>query len=282
MHAVIGFGAVLVIALAFASPSDGITFLDVLNDWEILGHAVLADKVVRLTPDAQSKVGIATSREPLHLGDTWQATAGFRIHGAGLTLVGDGVALWYTRDKLYVHPSGLFGANPRYAGLGVFLATYVGESRLPHISLVVNDGTELATSRASGQYQSSLHPAAGCDLDRHLSGDAFISLRVRVSDGGHRIDVHYNVGSAGLDEKSRTWTTCTSISDSGIHIESGFLFGTSATTGDLTDTHDLVEFSVVSKANAQSEVKHSGSNVVPMEVAQQTTPQASALLPQVG
>ena len=216
-----------------------------LASLERVGDASFIEGVgVRLTPDAQSKAGIASVRSTMpHLSE-WQVDATFQLHGAGVTLVGDGVAVWYTREKLAAHPGGLLGANPRFAGIAVLLATYIGQSRRPRVSVVANDGTEVVSRTDSGTYQSSLHPAAGCNLDRYLSGDAFVSVRLRISDAGRHAEVLYDIGTAAGESASRQWTSCVSVPEIGMRLAPEGVLSVSASTGDLTQAHDLVELAV--------------------------------------
>lgn len=221
--------------------------------WQLLGDAAFDGEAIRLTTDSQNKVGIAVARNasPL-LVDGWRVDALFRLHGAGLTLVGDGVGLWYTRDALYVHPGGILGANPRFAGVVVLLRTYVGQNRPPRLSLVANDGTEILYSSEPGVYQTSLHPAACCDLDRLLSGDALVGLRLDVRRGGRAADLYYVVGSAAGEGATRSWTPCVSVADLGVQLEPRGALGVSAATGDLSQAHDLVELIIVHEVDKQA------------------------------
>lgn len=227
------------------SLSVGFTGAASAASWQLLGDASFVEQVIRLTTDSQSRIGIALALDASpFIEDGWQVDATFRLHGVGLTLVGDGVALWYTRDRLYVHPGGVLGANPRYAGIAAFLSTYVGQSRHPRLSLVANDGTEIVSSRDPGVFASSLHPAASCDLNRRLSGDALVGVRLVVKRGGRAADLFYDIGAAAGERASRSWTLCASVTDLGVRLEPRGALGVSAATGDLTQAHDLVELTV--------------------------------------
>jgi hypothetical protein len=59
------------------------------------GAAGLADGAVRLTPDVPGRAGaLFATRRAARLGSRWRAEAVVRVHGAGTSLAGEGIALW--------------------------------------------------------------------------------------------------------------------------------------------------------------------------------------------
>lgn len=218
-----------------------------ITTWELLGAARIAGRTISLTPDAQNKAGAAVAGAPAgSLGIDWYADVTLRLHGSGLDLVGDGVGIWYTRDRLQLRRDGLFGASARYAGIAVLCATFTGQNQVPRLSMIANDGTEFVSSRPSGEdFQSSLHSPAGCNLNRKIGGDSILSLRVSARDAGHRVDLFYYVDTVMVSAIDRQWTFCTSIPETGVRLLSGGYFGVSASTSDLTSAHDLLSFSVL-------------------------------------
>lgn len=71
-----------------------------LSAYVVGGDAVKRDKELRLTSDQQSQVGYVFTRDPLSsIGDEWRIDVSFRISGRGVTLFGDGMAFWYTRES---------------------------------------------------------------------------------------------------------------------------------------------------------------------------------------
>ncbi len=68
-------------------------------DWEIGGSATFVNHALRLTPDKQSRKGHLWSKHPLAtVGHEWVVEMEFRVFGQGVTLFGDGLALWITKD----------------------------------------------------------------------------------------------------------------------------------------------------------------------------------------
>lgn len=68
----------------------------------------------------------------------WEIQLHFKIHGKGKDLFGDGIAVWYTKDRMQGGP--VFGNKDFFQGLVVFLDTYSNHNG-PHnviISLVIN------------------------------------------------------------------------------------------------------------------------------------------------
>lgn len=69
-------------------------------DWDIGGSAAFTKHVLRLTPDLQSQSGYVWNTQPLAtVGHEWAVEMEFRIYGQGVTLFGDGMALWLTKEK---------------------------------------------------------------------------------------------------------------------------------------------------------------------------------------
>ncbi|XP_010772551.1 vesicular integral-membrane protein VIP36-like, partial [Notothenia coriiceps] len=75
------------------------------SQWDFWGSTLVTSSYVRLTSDEKSKQGSIWNTVPCHLKD-WEMHVQFKIHGSGKkSLHGDGIALWYTKDKL--HPGTL-------------------------------------------------------------------------------------------------------------------------------------------------------------------------------
>lgn len=52
----------------------------------------------------------------------WEIHVQFKVHGSGRTIAADGMAFWYTREKMV--PGSVFGSKDQFKGLGLFLDTY--------------------------------------------------------------------------------------------------------------------------------------------------------------
>ncbi|KAF3838861.1 hypothetical protein F7725_010629 [Dissostichus mawsoni] len=113
------------------------------NTWDFWGSTLVTSSYVRLTSDEKSKQGSIWNTVPCHLKD-WEMHVQFKIHGSGKkSLHGDGIALWYTKDKL--HPGPVFSNNAQFHGLAVFVDTYSNDDAtdrsFPFISAMVNNGS---------------------------------------------------------------------------------------------------------------------------------------------
>lgn len=76
---------------------------------------------VRLTPDLQSKQGAIWNSVPVS-SRNWELQIQFKVHGKGRDLFGDGMAIWYTKDRLLDGP--VFGSADFFKGLAIILDTY--------------------------------------------------------------------------------------------------------------------------------------------------------------
>ncbi|XP_074188651.1 VIP36-like protein isoform X2 [Rhinolophus sinicus] len=104
--------------------------------WNLMGNAMVMTQYVRLTPDMQSKQGALWNRVPCFLRD-WELQVHFRIHGRGKkNLHGDGLAVWYTKDRM--QPGPVFGNMDKFVGLGVFVDTYPNEEKQQEVMMDID------------------------------------------------------------------------------------------------------------------------------------------------
>ncbi|XP_033617552.1 vesicular integral-membrane protein VIP36 isoform X3 [Fukomys damarensis] len=195
--------------------------------WDFQGSTMLTSQYVRLTPDERSKEGSIWNHQPCFLKD-WEMHVHFKVHGTGKkNLHGDGIALWYTRDRLV--PGPVFGSKDNFHGLAIFLDTYPNDETtervFPYISVMVNNGSLSYDHSKDGRWTE----LAGCTADfRNRDHDTF--LAVRYSRG--RLTV-----MTDLEDKNE-WKNCIDIV--GVRLPTGYYFGASAGTGDLSDNHDII------------------------------------------
>ncbi|XP_003217633.1 vesicular integral-membrane protein VIP36 [Anolis carolinensis] len=195
--------------------------------WDFQGSTMLTSQYVRLTPDERSKEGSIWNRVPCFLKD-WELHVQFKIHGAGKkNLHGDGFALWYTRERLTAGP--VFGSKDNFHGLAIFLDTYPNDEAtervFPYISAMVNNGSLNYDHGKDGRWTE----LAGCTADiRNQNHDTF--LAIRYSRG--RLTVMTDV------EDKNEWKNCFDVA--GVRLPTGYFFGASAGTGDLSDNHDII------------------------------------------
>ncbi|XP_043925370.1 vesicular integral-membrane protein VIP36 [Protopterus annectens] len=195
--------------------------------WDFGGSTMLTSQYIRLTPDERSKEGSIWNRAPCYLKD-WELHVQFKIHGQGKkNLHGDGFAVWYTKDRLVHGP--VFGSKDNFHGLAVFVDTYpndeVTDRIFPYISVMVNNGSIPYDHSKDGRTAE----LAGCSVEvRNKDYDTFLAIR-------------YSKGRLTLmtdTEDKNEWRDCVDIS--GVRLPTGYYFGASAATGDLSDNHDII------------------------------------------
>uniref|UniRef100_A0A1A8BJ36 Lectin, mannose-binding 2-like n=2 Tax=Nothobranchius kadleci TaxID=1051664 RepID=A0A1A8BJ36_NOTKA len=209
------------------------------SHWELMGDAMVTTDQVRLTPDMQSRQGAVWSRIPCHLKD-WEMQVHFKIHGQGKkNLNGDGLAIWYTKERMQKGP--VFGNMDNFTGLGVFVDTYPNEEKhieaqkkrytprtqriFPYVLAMVGNGSVSYDHERDGRPTE----LGGCNaMVRNLKHDSFLFIRyVR-----RRLTVMIDI------DGQHEWRDCLDIP--GVRLPLGYYFGASAVTGDLSDNHDII------------------------------------------
>ncbi|KAM3600485.1 uncharacterized protein V6R79_024216 [Siganus canaliculatus] len=209
------------------------------SHWELMGDAMVTTDHVRLTPDMQSRQGAVWSRTPCHLKD-WEMQVHFKIHGQGKkNLNGDGLALWYVKERMHKGP--VFGNMDNFTGLGVFVDTYPNEEKhleaqkkryttrtqriFPFVLAMVGNGTISYDHERDGRPTE----LGGCNaMVRNLKHDTFLFIRyIR-----RRLTVMIDI------DGQHEWRDCLDIP--GVRLPQGYYFGATAVTGDLSDNHDLI------------------------------------------
>ncbi|XP_046876789.1 vesicular integral-membrane protein VIP36 isoform X2 [Hypomesus transpacificus] len=197
------------------------------SQWDFWGSTLVTSQYVRLTPDEKSKQGSIWNTVPCFQKD-WEMHVQFKVHGSGKkNLHGDGIAIWYTKERL--HPGPVFSSNSNFHGLAIFIDTYpndeASDRSFPYISAMVNNGTQPYDHGKDGR-NSEL---GGCSAEiRNKDHDTY--LAIRYSKG--RLTVMVDV-----DDKNE-WKECIDIG--GVRLPTGYYFGASAATGDLSDHHDII------------------------------------------
>ncbi|KAM9793784.1 lectin, mannose-binding 2-like a isoform X2 [Syngnathus typhle] len=198
------------------------------SHWELMGDAMVTTEQVRLTPDMQSRQGAVWSKLPCHLTD-WEMQVHFKIHGTGKkNLNGDGLAIWYTKERMQKGP--VFGNKDNFTGLGVFVDTYPNEEKqleriFPFVLAMVGNGTIGYDHERDGRPTE----LGGCNaMVRNLKHDTFLFIRyVR-----RRLTVMIDI------DGQHEWRDCLDLP--GVRLPKGFYFGATAVTGDLSDNHDII------------------------------------------
>ncbi|KAF7662952.1 hypothetical protein LDENG_00221920 [Lucifuga dentata] len=251
---------------SLSKPYQGVGSLS-SSHWELMGDAMVTTDQVRLTPDMQSKQGAVWSRLPCHLKD-WEMQVQFKIHGQGKkNLNGDGMAIWYTKERKQKGP--VFGNMDNFTGLGVFVDTYNNEEKyieaqkkrystrtqrtFPFVLAMVGNGS------ISYDHERDGHPTelGGCNaMVRNLNHDTFLFIRyIR-----RRLTVMIDI------DGQHEWRDCLDIP--GVRLPQGYYFGASAITGELSNNHDLIslklyELTVIRSQKEEEEEEEEEEIIIP-------------------
>lgn len=195
--------------------------------WDFTGSTMVTNNYIRITPDSQSKTGTIWNSVPVGV-KHWDLQVHFKVHGKGKDLFGDGFAIWYAKDRMQVGP--VFGNNDYFNGLAIIFDTYSNHNgphnhQHPYISAMVNNGSLHYDHDRDGTHTQ----LAGCEAKfRNLDYDTHISIKYER-----------DVLTVSTDiENKAAWKECFQVK--GVKLPTGYYFGVSATTGDLSDNHDIL------------------------------------------
>ncbi|KOX69869.1 Vesicular integral-membrane protein VIP36 [Melipona quadrifasciata] len=195
--------------------------------WDFTGSTMVTNNYIRLTPDLQSKQGAIWNSVPCHVRN-WELQVHFKVHGKGKDLFGDGFVIWYARERMKTGP--VFGNQDYFQGLAIILDTYSNHNsphnhQHPYISAMVNNGSLHYDHDRDGTHTQ----IAGCEANfRNLEHDTHIGVRYERD----TLTV-----STDFSNKA-AWKECFAVKD--IKLPTGYYIGISATTGDLSDNHDIL------------------------------------------
>ncbi|XP_026479110.1 vesicular integral-membrane protein VIP36 isoform X1 [Ctenocephalides felis] len=218
--------------------------------WEFMGSTMVTTNYVRITPDQQSKTGAIWNSVPCQTRN-WELQIQFHVHGKGKDLFGDGMAIWYAEQKMI--PGPVFGNMDFFRGLAVILDTYSNHNgahnhQHPYISAMVNNGTLHYDHDRDGTHTQ----LAGCEARfRNSNHDSYIRIR-------YENDV---LGVATDMEGKNAWKDCFSVE--GVKLPTGYHFGVSATTGDLSDNHDVLSFKLYELDPPDAKDQEDRSKIMP-------------------
>lgn len=197
--------------------------------WDFMGSTVVTNDYIRLTTDIQSQQGSLWNSVPCNIRN-WEAHIHFKTHGKSRDLFGDGFAIWYASEKM--KPGPVFGYKDYFKGLAVILDTYSNHNgphnhQHPYISAMINNGTLHYDHDRDGTHTQ----LDGCEAKfRNLDYDTYLSVRYE----GDTLTVSTDI------ENKKAFKECFSVK--GIQLPTQYFFGITATTGDLSDNHDILSF----------------------------------------
>jgi len=214
--------------------------------WDFGGNAMITGNHVRLTSEKPGENGYLWNNAPTEF-KNWELHLQFRIKSAkSKKMGGDGIALWYTRDRM--EKGNVFGAKNTFIGLGVFLDTFANDwnnaHNFPHVSAMVSNGDLTYNHDKDG-----IDEAIGsCSANlRDQSHETYLLVRYENRKLTVKTDVDDNV----------KWQNCFEVD--GVNLPKGFYFGMSSATGDLFDNHDVISLKVyeieLSEADAAAEIE---------------------------
>lgn len=129
-----------------------------------------------------------------------------------------------------MEPGPVFGSRDYFSGLAIVADTYSNHNgphnhQHPYLSAMINNGSQHYDHDRDGTHTM----IGGCEVKfRNFEHDTFISIR-------YENDVL--TVSHDLDNKF-AWAPCFQVK--GVKLPTGYYFGASAATGDLSDAHDIV------------------------------------------
>lgn len=238
--------------------------------WDIGGDTVATNDFVRLTPQRASRFGWMWNNQR-NDNQWWEARVQFYARSRQ-NPGADGLAFWYVRDpyKGQDGPGPLFGMKRDFMGIGVLFDSYDNDNMRdnPATVLVSNlkgdknnwdmdtDLLDQATFRCLFEHRNT---PQGDPVEMVLSYyEKKLTLRLRHS------------------MRSHTETFCGEIGD--IDLPQDYVFGATATTGSLSDNHDIVSIEVRSLGDTVGDAERPAGEE--MQHAQQQEPaQASGIVP---
>nr|XP_004933065.1 vesicular integral-membrane protein VIP36 [Bombyx mori] len=219
--------------------------------WDFLGSTIVTSNYVRLTPDLQSKAGALWNTVPCNTRN-WELQVQFKVHGRGKELFGDGFAIWYVKERMESGP--VFGSKDYFNGLAIILDTYSNHNgahnhQHPYISAMVNNGTLHYDHDRDGTHTQ----LSGCEAKfRNFNHDSHISIVYRDDT---------LIVSTDLEGKN-AWKECLKVEN--VLLPTGYYFGASATTGDLSDNHDIISIKMFELDLLESQKKDEDrSHIIP-------------------
>lgn len=219
-------------------------------NWDFQGSTMVTSSHIRLTPDDRSRQGAIWNKVPCRVRN-WEVQINFKVTGTNKDLFGDGFTFWYVKERMQMGP--VFGSKDQFSGLGIMADTYSNhlsphKHQHPYLSAMINNGSLQYDHDKDG----SLTMIGGCEVKfRNMNHETWFAVRYEDD----RLSVSHD-----LDNK-RAWTQCFSISN--VLLPTGYYFGVSATTGDLSDAHDIIGMKTYELDTSPGVAKDERPHVVP-------------------
>jgi len=217
--------------------------------WKASGSTVVNNNFVRLTPDRQSKKGALWSRKALGV-PAFSAMFKFRIAGKGEKFFGDGLAVWIVQSSSYIEGS-LHGFQDKFVGIAIIFDTFKNTENLSahrDVTVLINDGEKT--------WEMMTEDVKGCSMNfRYHSerGDFSVTDSTRA-----KIIVNDTSLKLAVDPKnSGEWTDCVDLENLALPKgwASSAYVGLTASTGQLSDNHDVLSFVTYSDSQVMAEAE---------------------------
>lgn len=200
------------------------------KNWDYGGDTIIdTNRYVRLTQDRGGERGWLWSRTPLEA-ENYEITVEFAIDGESSTHHGDGMALWLTDERAEMGP--VFGSRDYWHGVGIMFDTFANTPHkyvFPRIMIMENDGTMRYNNDRDGDDQD----LAACTKQLRRVP---VETRLRLT-----YIRHVYLELAIQNHEWNQWSTCFFLPN--ITLPERPYLGFSASTGEVTDAHDIVSIS---------------------------------------
>jgi len=171
----------------------------------------------------------------------WELQVQFKVTGTTKDLFGDGFAIWYAKDRMIDGP--VFGSKDFFSGLVIIADTYSNHNgphnhNHPYLSAMVNNGSQSYDHDRDGTHTM----IGGCEVKfRNMKHETYIAIRYE----NDKLTVSHDLNN------KRAWTPCFTVD--GVTLPTGYHFGVSATTGDLSDNHDIISIKTYELDSAEKD-----------------------------
>jgi len=219
-------------------------------NWDFLGSTMVTSNYIRLTSDDRSKQGAIWNKIPCRVRN-WEVQLSFKVSGTTRDLFGDGFAFWYAKDRMVDGP--VFGSKDLFSGLAIIADTYSNHNgphnhNHPYLSAMVNNGSVSYDHDRDGTHTM----LGGCEVKfRNVQHETVIAIRYE----GDRLTVSHDL------HNRRAWEPCFTIE--GVQLPTGYYFGVSATTGDLSDNHDVISIKTYELDTPEGVSKEERAGILP-------------------
>eukprot|EP00092_Neocalanus_flemingeri_P006872 GFUD01007418.1.p1 GENE.GFUD01007418.1~~GFUD01007418.1.p1 ORF type:complete len:328 (+),score=47.14 GFUD01007418.1:51-1034(+) len=219
-------------------------------NWDFQGSTMVTSNYIRLTPDQRSKQGALWNKIPCRVRN-WEVQVNFKVTGTTQDLFGDGFAFWYTKERMEIGP--VFGSKDYFSGLAIIGDTYSNHNgpqnhQHPYLSAMVTNGSESYDHDKDGTHTM----LGGCEVKfRNMNHETWIAIRYE----NDKLTVSHDITN------KRAWAPCFSID--GVKLPTGYYFGMSATTGDLSDAHDVISIKTYELDTADGVSKEERPDIQP-------------------